>query len=48
VLKPGQSLSVVEASVCAERDGKRELVAKLNATIAVVRLRREPAADVAN
>jgi uncharacterized protein (TIGR00369 family) len=46
VLKPGQSLSVVEASVHAERDGKRELVAKLNATMAVVRPRREPAAAV--
>jgi uncharacterized protein (TIGR00369 family) len=42
VLKPGQSLSVVEASVFAEREGKRELVAKLNATMAVVRPRREP------
>jgi uncharacterized protein (TIGR00369 family) len=39
VLKPGQSLSVVEASVYAERDGKRELVAKLSATMAVVRPR---------
>ena len=43
VLKPGQSLSVVEASVFAERDGKRELVAKLNATMAVVRPRAERA-----
>ena len=47
VLKPGQSLSVVEASVFAEREGKRELVAKLNATMAVVRPRREPAPIVA-
>jgi uncharacterized protein (TIGR00369 family) len=47
VLKPGQTLSVVEASVFAERDGKRELVAKLNATMAVVRPRREPAPVVA-
>ena len=46
VLKPGQSLSVVEASVHAERDGKRELVAKLNATMAVIRPRSEPAAAV--
>ena len=46
VLKPGQSLSVVESSVYAERDGKRELVAKLNATMAVVRPRQEPAAAV--
>jgi uncharacterized protein (TIGR00369 family) len=37
VLKPGQSLSVVEASVYAERDSQRELVAKLNATMAIVR-----------
>ena len=47
VLKPGQSLSVVEASVFAEREGKRELVAKLNATMAVVRPRREPTPIVA-
>jgi uncharacterized protein (TIGR00369 family) len=46
VLKPAQSLSVVEASVHAEREGKRELVARLNATMAVVRPRREPAAAV--
>jgi uncharacterized protein (TIGR00369 family) len=37
VLKPGQMLTVVEASVYAERDGRRELVAKLNATMAIVR-----------
>jgi uncharacterized protein (TIGR00369 family) len=41
VLKPGQTLSVVEALVHAERGGKRELVAKLNATMAVVRPRHE-------
>jgi len=46
VLKPGQSLSVVESSVFAERDGKRELVAKLNATMAVVRPHHPPAAAV--
>ena len=37
VLKPGQRLTVVEAQVWAESAGKRELVAKLNATMAVVR-----------
>lgn len=42
VLKPGQTLSVVEAMVYAEREGKRELVAKLNATMAVIRPSREP------
>ena len=42
VLKPGQTLSVVEASVFAEHKGRRELVAKLNATMAVVRPKREP------
>ncbi len=36
VLKPGQRLAVAEAQVWAERGGKRELVAKLNATLAVV------------
>jgi len=41
VLKPGQTLSVVEAMVYAERDGKRELVAKLNATMAVIRPSKE-------
>ncbi len=41
VLKHGQMLSVVEAVVHAERGGKRELVAKLNATLAVVRPQRE-------
>jgi len=39
VLKPGQTLSVVEAVVFAERSGQREMVAKLNATMAVVRPR---------
>jgi len=39
VLKPGQALTVVESSVYAEHAGKRELVAKLNATMAVVRPR---------
>lgn len=42
VLKPGQTLSVVEASVFAEHKGRRELVAKLNATMAVVRPKHEP------
>jgi uncharacterized protein (TIGR00369 family) len=41
VLKPGQTLSVVESVVFAERAGKREMVAKLNATMAVVRPRHE-------
>jgi uncharacterized protein (TIGR00369 family) len=36
VLKPGRRLAVVEAQVWAERGGARELVAKLNATMAVV------------
>ena len=43
VLKGGQALSVVEALVFAERAGARELVAKLNATMAVVRPREETA-----
>ncbi len=42
VLKPGQTLSVVEAVVFAERAGKREMVAKLNATMAVIRTRHDP------
>ncbi len=37
VLKRGQSLTVVESMVYAEHGGKRELVAKLNATMAVLR-----------
>ena len=41
VLKPGQTLAVVEAQVFAERAGQRELVAKLNATMVVIRPRRE-------
>jgi uncharacterized protein (TIGR00369 family) len=41
VLKPGQTLSVVEAVVFAERSGQREMVAKLNATMAVVRPRHD-------
>jgi len=41
VLKPGQTLAVVEAQVFAELAGQRELVAKLNATMAVIRPRRE-------
>jgi uncharacterized protein (TIGR00369 family) len=36
VLKPGRRLAVVEAQVWAERGSTRELVAKLNATMAVV------------
>lgn len=42
VLKPGQALSVVEAVVFAEHGDKRQMVAKLNATMAVVRPRHEP------
>ena len=42
VLKPGQTLTVVESAVYAERDGRRELVAKLIATMAVIRPSREP------
>jgi len=41
VLKPGQTLTVVEAVVFGERSGKREMVAKLNATMVVVRPRHE-------
>lgn len=41
VLKPGKTLSVVEAVVYVERAGKREMVAKLNATMAVIRVRLE-------
>jgi acyl-coenzyme A thioesterase PaaI-like protein len=37
VLKRGRALTVVEASVFADSGGQRELVAKLNATMAVVR-----------
>lgn len=45
VLKGGRTLSVVEAEVHAEHAGKRELVAKLNATMAVVRpLAEQPTA----
>jgi uncharacterized protein (TIGR00369 family) len=40
VLKPGQTLSVVEAVVFAERADRREMVAKLNATMAIVRPRQ--------
>lgn len=43
VLKPGQTFSVVEAVVSAESAGKREIVAKLNATMAIVRPRRASA-----
>lgn len=42
VLKPGQTLCVVEAVVFAEHAGRREMVAKLNATMAVIRARHEP------
>ncbi len=38
VLKRGQTLTVVESEVHAEAGGRRQLVAKLNATMAVVRL----------
>jgi uncharacterized protein (TIGR00369 family) len=41
VLKPGQTLAVVEAQVYAAHAGQRELVAKLNATMAILRPRRE-------
>jgi len=41
VLKPGHTLAVVEAQVFADLAGQRELVAKLNATMAVIRPRRE-------
>jgi len=41
VLKPGQTLAVVEAQVFAEHAGQRELVAKLNATMAIIRPRRD-------
>ena len=36
VLKPGQRFSIVESEVWAELAGKRSLVAKLNATMAVM------------
>ena len=42
VLKPGQSLVVVEAEVFTMDGERRELVAKLNATMAVVRPRAMP------
>lgn len=42
VLKAGQMLSVVEAVVSVERGGKREMIAKLNATMSIVRSRHEP------
>ena len=42
VLKPGQSLVVVEAEVFTMDGERRELVAKLNATMAVVRPRAVP------
>jgi len=41
VLKPGQTLVVVEASVYAVRGEERELVARLNATMAVVKPRAQ-------
>ena len=37
VLKRGSTLTVVESQVYAESAGRRELVAKLNATMAVLR-----------
>jgi uncharacterized protein (TIGR00369 family) len=40
VLKRGSTLSVVESQVYAESAGRRELVAKLNATMAVLRAGR--------
>jgi uncharacterized protein (TIGR00369 family) len=42
VLKAGRTLSVVEAEIHVERGGKRELVGKFNATMAVVRPQTEP------
>ena len=42
VLKPGQTLVVVEASVYAVRGQEREMVARLNATMAVTRPRTPP------
>lgn len=42
VLKPGQTLVVVEASVYALRGPEREMVARLNATMAVVKPRPPP------
>jgi uncharacterized protein (TIGR00369 family) len=46
VLKRGQSLTVVESEVFADAQGRRSLVAKLNATMAVVSAQaaRQPAA----
>ena len=41
VLKRGQTLTVVEAQVWAVADGARELVAKLNATMAVIKPPRD-------
>jgi uncharacterized protein (TIGR00369 family) len=40
VLKRGSTLTVVESQVYAESAGRRELVAKLNATMAVLRAAR--------
>lgn len=45
VLKRGQSLTVVEAEVYAEGSDRRDLVAKLNATMAVVSPRPGSAAS---
>lgn len=45
VLKPGRTLSVVEAVVFAESTGMRETVAKLNATMVIVRSRHETAPE---
>jgi acyl-coenzyme A thioesterase PaaI-like protein len=39
VLKPGHTVTVVDASVFVEYGGKREFVARLNATMAVARPR---------
>ena len=43
VLKRGSTLTVVESQVYAESPGRRELVAKLNATMAVMRAAKGPA-----
>jgi len=47
VLKRGQTLTVVEAQVWSAAGDTRELVAKFNGTMAVVKPRREPHAPPA-
>ena len=41
VIKPGRTLSFVEAEVYAVDDGRRELVAKASATMAVIAARQQ-------